>query len=418
MNQPRTPKPLDRELGTGSLWPILRESWEELLWPRVLGAARLGLRPGRLVLSFFAVVIAGVLLRAGLVIDQSMGGSPPGWEWAGYPGQGWMLLPWDAYVLLPLRLVVRGPGEMGLPVTTLLIAPLILVAWLVLFGAVSRMTAYEFSLGRRLGWTEALAFAMRRWLALLGAVAGPLVFVWVLALALAAAGWGLMRWPGLNILGGLLYGVNLLISFGAVMVLMGYALGHTLLIPAVVCEGADSIDAIQRAYSYVLARPLRLIIYILLAVLGTVVVGGILLLLAHWTIGVAAEGSAVLAGDRGWSMIRRGTAQALGFATRGEPLGGTWGAGAAMVRIWTLLVVVLAWSCLLSCGVAADTVVYLAIRRVADGQDIAELWIPGMVESNMAQAMAGRARAAAEQGTPQPGGGLPGTTDGSDLEES
>ena len=46
--------------------------------------------------------------------------------------------------------------------------------------------------------------------------------------------------------------------------------------------------------------------------------------------------------------------------------------------------------------------VYLAMRRVCDGQDVAELWIPGAIEANMAAAMSGRARAAAELGTPAP----------------
>jgi hypothetical protein len=111
--------------------------------------------------------------------------------------------------------------------------------------------------------------------------------------------------------------------------------------------------------------------------------------------------------DRGSEMVWRGTLDALGMAGgpggRGQPLKGTYASGQWLVRFWTLIPVVLVLASLASCAVAAITMVYLAMRRVCDGQDVAELWVPGMVERNMRDALDSRAKVAAEHPGPRPG---------------
>jgi hypothetical protein len=43
-----------------------------------------------------------------------------------------------------------------------------------------------------------------------------------------------------------------------------------------------------------------------------------------------------------------------------------------------------------SCAGSAAAVLYLSMRQVCDGQDLAELWSPGVVEGAMSESMAGR----------------------------
>ena len=48
---------------------------------------------------------------------------------------------------------------------------------------------------------------------------------------------------------------------------------------------------------------------------------------------------------------------------------------------------------------SVNTAMYLGMRRVCDGQDWSELWVPGMIAGTMAQSLAGRAKVAEEMGT-------------------
>jgi hypothetical protein len=419
----------------------------DLLWPRVLRSAAYGLRAGRLGLGFFAVVIAALLLGVGQWLDRL--------AWGARPPMGWMggsegMFAWSWYVHLPWRLVSVWP------LTTLVVGPLLLVAWLTLLAAISRLTACEVSQGRFLSWWEGLAFAVARWKSILGAVLGPLVFVWLVVLGVAVLGWLGLSWPWLNIVGAVFYFVLLAAGLFAAGVLAVYLLGHNLLIPAIVCEGADAIDAVQRGFAYTLARPVRLAIYLALGVVSLIVVVGIVSAITVWGIDFAARGAtafmpraAVNEGRVYEAQSRRsvweGTRSALEesglgivfsltdpfaafqaapsrsdvarpFGVAAEPtrpttprpdqsgeLTRTYTAAAHVVRFWTLIPLVALAGAAVSCGMSVVTVVYLAIRRVCDGQDISEIWWPGAIEKSMAESMAARAKAA--PAAPSSGGG-------------
>jgi len=401
-----TPKQPDRDLIAGSLWPRLADTWDEFLWPRVLTSAKFGLRPGRLGLAFFTIIIIGLLLNVGLAIDARIGGSMPEWPWLHDPRRTWLLLPWRIFLTVPWSLA------QNLPVTTLVFGPLSVGVWVVMLGAICRMVAYEVCLGRPLPWTQALAYSLRRWPSLLGAVLGPLVALLIFGTAMATAGFVLMKWPGLNILGAILFGFAVMGSAVAIITIIGYALGRGLLIPAVICEGADAIDAIQRTYSYVFSRPIRLVAYLLLAFISVFVTVGIVTFFIYWTVGFAAQSAGVWAGDRGQTAVWYATCEALGIAAPPNVTGlpavaneapkGTFAAAAWIIQIWIIIPLGLVVAGLLSCSTAAITMVYLAMRRACDGQDLAELWIPGMVEANMAKVMDSRAKVAAESGRPPP----------------
>jgi hypothetical protein len=407
----------------------------DLLWPRVLRSAAYGLRAGRLGLGFFAVVIGALLLGLGQWADRL--------AWGPRPPMGWSegLFAWAWYVRLPWRMVTVWP------LTTLVVGPVLLTVWLTLLAGISRLTACEVAQGRFLSWWEGLAFAAARWKSILGAAVGPLIAVWLIVVGLAALGWVALSWPWLNIVGAVFYFALLAAGLFAAGILAVFLLGHNLLIPAIVCEGADAIDAVQRAFAYTLARPVRLAIYLLLGLISLVVVIGILSTITMWGIDFAARGATAFmprpATNEGrtydpparrsvWEGTRSAledsglgmrfaptdpyamfqatpdrSAVARPFGVAAEPtrpstpspdsageLTRTYHAAAHVVRFWTLIPLVALAGAAVSCGVSVMTVVYLAIRRVCDGQDISEVWWPGAIERSMSESMAARAQAA------------------------
>lgn len=396
------PPPSKPIIGPSGLMPVLTDWWQELNWPRILASPRLGLRPGRLGLALFAIIIAILLLNLGLAIDAKLVTGPirwPLWPWshAAEP-RDQLMLPWRAYVTLPKRLIA------GAPITTLVIGPIVLSIYLTMLGAISRISACELAQGQSLTWSEGLKFTIPRWRSLLGAIIGPLVIVWLIAAALVLGGWILMHVPYLNIIGGLSYPLFLIGGFLATIILIGYAFGHNLFIPAIACEGTDAIDAIQRGYTYFLAKPIRLIAYTLCGLTGLLVTVGIIAIIARWTIGFAAEGAAVWAGPDGRIMVWYATFEAIPglfgvtHATQDTPLK-TWAAGAWLIRFWTTIPILLVPASFFSCGMSVCTAIYLGMRRICDGQDWAEIWVPGMIAGTMSQALAGRAMVAQEMGT-------------------
>ena len=195
-------------------------------------------------------------------------------------------------------------------------------------------------------------------------------------------------------------------GFFATIILIGYVFGHNLFIPAIVCEGTDAIDAVQRGYTYFFAKPFRLVFYMLCGAAGLYIAVTVVSFLVLMTIGFAAQGASVWAGHDGSHMIWHGTFDAItsvpGLFRGGEftdtPVK-TWAAGASIIRFWTTIPVLLVLSAYLSCGISVCTAVYLGMRKVCDGQDWSELWVPGMIAGTMTQSLAGRAQVAQEMGT-------------------
>jgi hypothetical protein len=378
---------------------VLSDWWEGLLWPRVLRSAVLGLRPGRLGLAFFFTVALLLVLSIGRSLDAQLvpGGAVLPWHEAGRP-QGFAHQLWHLFVALPWAWL------RGWPITTLIAGPLLLVLGAVLLGAISRMTAEEFAHGRQVPWHQGLAFSARLWRSTTGAYVGPIVVVWLLALLLAAGGAVLFSIPVLNIIGGVLFGLFLLVALAAVIVAVAFVLGEALLVPAVVCDGSDAIDAVQRAYAYVLARPLRLIAYLLLGLLGVTVVVAVIGVLVWWTIAFAAHAAGAWARPAGWNTLWWASFDEPPPGTAAEQPTGTFAVAGAFIRIWVLVPILLVAAAFFSTSMAAATVVYLAIRRVCDGQDVAELWTPGAIEATMAEVMSARGKVAQAYDVPEAAG--------------
>ncbi len=366
---------------------LLSDLLQDLLWPRMLRTAIMALRPQRWIFCTLGLTLALLIVRLAQSTIAGRGFTAAVQTAAARAGDE-ISLEWRRRAGLALA------GAIGRSVRALLVdIPLshplacvavvlpILLLWSVGGAAACRMTAVEFGQGIILTWPRALAFGARRWSAALGAALLAPLAAAVICLILAFAGWLLLSWPYVQVLGSLLYPLSVGLCAAAVLLLAGAALSHHLMCPAVACESADALDAFQRAMAYLVASPARLLTYTALGVVQTLAVAALLWAAGLWTVNMAW-----------WSTSAWITPEAPGA----EP---GWSARwtDALTSLWHDIPALLAGGFVVSAYFAGSTIAYLLVRELNDGQDAADLWQPGMVESTLApRTPEGQAAAAAE----------------------
>lgn len=250
-------------------------------------------------------------------------------------------------------------------------------------GTISRMTACEVATSERLTIGEATDFAIGNWVKLVTALLLPLIFAGILVVLLIVG--GLLMAPWLDVIGGLLYGLALLLGFALVLLLTGYAAGFHLLVPSVACENCDPADALQRVYAYVLSRPLRLLLYVVVALLGLVLgflvvsfFAGTMLNFTAALCRVFTDNSALTAAG-GFGLFDLDQ-QNLGAIH--ETWHNQWAAW--LVTLWQTLVIDLVAAFVIGYYFAASTIVHLLMRQACDGQDMEDIWRPGLTPGTLA----------------------------------
>ncbi|MCC6322182.1 MAG: hypothetical protein IT438_12185 [Phycisphaerales bacterium] len=378
--------------------PILEDLFAELTWPILLSAARLALRPARVGISLMFLLGAFALLSLADLMDGSARSNTlaehgeravrglsafASASWTGRAeGASSGLL--AAFVIEPWSCV------RAIPFTTVLFLPALLLLTAIVGGAISRTAATELAWSKPIPWPSALAIGLSRWRSLFGALVLPLALVWVSSLLLAIAGWALFSTGVLSVLGGLFWLVFLAIGAVVALVLLGLAFGHWMLIPAVVCEGADAIDAAQHALALVFSRPLRLVLYLFILAVQGLVLGLLVLVIVSLAIGFARSCAGAWL-DPSHAAIVAGSD--LGKPDSSAQAAGRLAAtGGGLVKVSTVVFRLGGWAVMVSYAWCAATALFLAMRRVGDGQDVGELWSSGMVggslsssESSLAQ---------------------------------
>ena len=244
-------------------------------------------------------------------------------------------------------------------------------------GALARMAAVEIATGEKLRLREAIDFALRNCWRLVGSLVLPLLIAGVLSVLLLVGGFFLML-PWLDVVGGLLYGVALLMGFGVVFLLAGYAGGFSLLVPAVATENCDAADAQQRAYAYVISHPLHLLGYGLVALVGLAVGYYVASLLAVGAMNVtgalvdAATSNDAIEVTFGFGLFDPAERWKAALPLQ---LHSEW--SASLVMFWQTVVVCLLAGYVFSYYFSASAFVYMLMRRVCDGQDLDEIWQEG-----------------------------------------
>jgi len=346
----------------------LQDLLDDLLWPHLLRSWKLALAPGRIGLSFlFVCFFIAVSLAAnvgggdpvGAILRRTVGGAavatlPEGNDGAVKAAHGL----YDLFLLGPVNNLREHPAAM------LIAMPLILLAWCAAGGAICRSCACEVSLRAALPWRQAVRFGLRKTPANAAAVGGPVALVWGACVLLWIAGRALFTWKVGGLLGAALFIFPLALCLVLGVAVTAYLLAHSLLIPAVACEGTDSFDAVQRCYAYVLSRPGRLVGYVLVAFFAALPVIFAVSAIGHFAVYTAVT---VTGAPRDPGFFR---------GLLDEPGGEHWKVARVLVSLWVTLLIAVLVSYIISLYFCTATNLYLVMRRLVDGQDIHELWTP------------------------------------------
>jgi hypothetical protein len=249
-------------------------------------------------------------------------------------------------------------------------------------GALCRMAACDFAGQQRLRVRDAFDFALGNWVKLLLTPSLPLAIAGGLAVVMMLM--GLFMVPYLSVVGGLLYGVSIVLGFALAFLLIGYLVGLPMLLPAVACENCDAVDAQQRTYAYVVSKPLHLVGYGATALvgmaLGYVVVALVAATMLNFTAGTFGTftSNSALVGTGGFGVFDLAP-DGAGAIHR------EWHAGwaAAMIGFWQQLVIDIVIAYVVAYIFTASTMVYLLMRRACDGQDVGEIWRPGLTPGTL-----------------------------------
>ncbi|MEO0963614.1 MAG: hypothetical protein AAFY08_00720 [Planctomycetota bacterium] len=382
--------------------------WAEVLPSvRMLSACRLAFSPSRLVLGLLAVVLIYVL---GTAMDAAWGPVPEGSGGGGYlifeRLVDWEVAAFKQTIGSALRLeigvptlLVPGSSEgsgvlggltamvFGVPawlVTThpgfaAVFAAVALVVTVTLGGAISRSMAVQVGRHRRIGAGESIGYVARRMVWYLATALIPPGVVAVLALLASAIGL-LFNVPMLDVVGGLLYGVVLLLSVAAAVVVIGMAAAGNLMMPALAVEGTDAFDAVSRGFAYVYGRPLHFLWYtavVLVAGALTYAFLGLAVWLTLWLARTSA-GLWVFRGDEGgwWYDAALPAPQGgqILVPIAWEGMTESTQLTATLVRQWQMLMLAILPAYAFCYYFCASTWVYLLIRRSADGAPISEVY--------------------------------------------
>jgi hypothetical protein len=307
-------------------------------------------------------------------------------------------------------LFVRLPVELWRQARTFTIVYgiFLLIVMAVGGGALSRMAACDLAGQERLRVRDAFDFSLGNWVKLILTPLLPLIIAAVLTVIIILL--GLFMAPWLDIVGGLLYGVAMVLGLVLAFMLLGYAVGFPMLLPAVACENCDPADAQQRAFAYVLKRPLHLVGYAVIGLvglaLGYVVVALVAATMMDFTASLFGTftGNSAMSGAGGFGIFDLAP-QSPGEIH--ESWHNRW--AATLVFFWQRLVIDLVVAYVIAYLFTASTALYLLMRRACDGQDIEEIWVPGLTPGTLVplprprvQPPAGGAQASGAPGARKP----------------
>lgn len=247
--------------------------------------------------------------------------------------------------------------------------------WALLGGALSRSTMVEVATGHQMGFAPAVSYAARHWWNYLAAPLMPMILLGIGWLVLAVSGFVLFNVPVLNILGGLLFFLTLLIGFGLALLVIFWAFGVHLMYPALSAEGSDAFDAVARSFSYLSSRPWRFIGYSAVALVYGAITYLFVGLVVYLTLYITQAATSAWAGSFG-EMMPPPELGALCYWPQFDRIDSTTGDVAAVfVAVFVNGAVAVVAAYAISYYFAAMSQIYLLLRRSCDGVETAQVYI-------------------------------------------
>lgn len=304
------------------------------------------------------------------------------WDWLGARG-----------VIPSLgRFIFTGPGwAIGKhPLFFTIFTIVALLVWSVIGGAIARIAAVHVSQDEKISVRQALRFSTNKLMSFFAAPLMPLILVGIIALLLAILGWlSEIAYLGglITIVVGILFFVLIGIGVLVACALVGWVCGFGLMYPTIAVEGSDAFDAVSRSFSYVFARPWKVFIYTVIALVYGAITYLFLRFMVFLTLSVLHEcltfwtGSTGPAGRTSLANAWTGPAGLYELSTGPtSPHGLTLAEsiGSSAITFWVWLFVALLGAYLLSFFVSINTIMYYLLRHEVDATDIDDVYLePG-----------------------------------------
>ncbi|MDB5358140.1 MAG: hypothetical protein JWN24_4593 [Phycisphaerales bacterium] len=254
-----------------------------------------------------------------------------------------------------------------------------LIVWAIFGGALSRIAAVHVARDEKISVRQALRFSTSKLLSFVFAPVIPLIII-LAAGALIALGGLLMYLPVVGpILVGLLFVLPLVAAFVMTLVAAGTVGGFNLMYPTIAVEGSDSFDAISRSFSYVFARPWRMIFYTALSLIyGALcflfvryfvyVMLGLTHFFVQWWLG----GQPARYWPEIWPPI---SDQDLSYHINFQALAWSEQISAFLISFWVYLVLTLMAAFVISFYFSANTIIYFLMRREVDATELDDVYV-------------------------------------------
>jgi hypothetical protein len=264
-------------------------------------------------------------------------------------------------------------------------------------GTVARMAALHATRGDSGPVHEAVRFAATRWSGFFFAPLLPPIVMLVLGGVLTLTGLLLFNLPVTDIVGGMLFGLSLLVGMLMAVTLLGLAGGLQLLFPAVAVDGSDAFDANSRSLGYLRGAPWRWLTYNLtLLVYGATTylfLGVIVFLTIRFTqfwVSLAVFRETSHGVNRFEAILAPPRLGQLAYHINWAALDVSGKVAATLVSVWVYLVIGLLGAYAISFVICGQTWVYLLLRRAVEGtefDEVVEIPVPEATEQAASRAL-------------------------------
>jgi hypothetical protein len=251
-------------------------------------------------------------------------------------------------------------------------------------GAICRISALQVARGEKPGLTEAMRFSTKRFTSFITAPLAPFVIIAFIGIFIFILG----------VLGNIPRAGEIIVAIGMplavfagiliTVVVLGTIAGFNLMFPAVAYDGSDCFDAISRSFSYVYAKPWRMLFYTSIAIVyGSICYlfvrffAFLSLLISHWFIrlGLWAQN-----GSQGinkleaiWpepELMKLMNPSGLAVTNWTEKV------AAFLISLFLLALIGLIVSFIINFYFSANTIIYSLLRHKVDNTSFEEIYTP------------------------------------------
>jgi len=250
-------------------------------------------------------------------------------------------------------------------------------------GAICRIAALQFARGEKPGMTEAMRYSIRRFMSFFTAPLVPvgiIIFIGLFVFLLGLAG-NIPR-VGEIIVG---LGMPLALFLGALLavIVIGAVAGFNLMFPAVAYDGSDCFDSISRSFSYVYAKPWRMIIYTAVAtVYGSIcymfvrIFGFLTLWITHWVLRFGLwTNNGNQEANKLMAIWPKPDFRILFDSKQQIATNWTESVAVFLVYIFVLIIVGLIVSFIISFYFSANTIIYSLMRKTVDNTAFEDIYM-------------------------------------------